>query len=161
MAVSMGYGPTEVDAADVHGVGTLMTVPSTGKTYRWVKMVDAVDGAIGDVVTWASTTTWEVTGDIAGGSSLGFQVAGIVVSVVDISATPYCWIQVGGIADVFSDGSVAAGEFVTAHATADGQADTMADGVEERVFGMALDADASGTAVTGVVSCHVMLSIAY
>lgn len=140
--------PTTTSATDDHGVGNIFDSPD-GKKYKWVKVVD-VDLAVGYVVTPASVDGTEVTADRSGGSQLALRGIGVALGTVDISATPYCFVQIAGVADVYSDGSVAAGEAVVADSATDGLADTMADGEEEQVFGFALEAD-SGSPVTCAV----------
>ena len=54
------------------------------------------------------------------------------------------------MSDVFTDGSVAKGDCLVAHDT-DGEADTMADGEEEQVFAVALEADHGTTEECGCI----------
>ena len=126
-----------------------------GKTYRFVKVTDAVDLTIGMSVAPSTEGRWHVTADRYGGTGLfreiaqqsaaGFvPVAGIALGTVDMSVTPYTWIQVGGLCtNVLTDGTFAAGEVVCAayaeDATKDGVA-TLADyevdlSVAENAFG--------------------------
>ena len=62
-----------------------------------------------------------------------------------------CFVQVGGlnIVALLTDAGVEAGEYLTCHATANGQCDTMAAGTEEQVWGMALAADSSSALAAG------------
>jgi hypothetical protein len=124
---------------------------TSGNVYRFVLVVDA-DLEDGDLVYPASTDATSVTNDYTGGSGLTVKGCGVAIAAVDISEAPYVWVQVGGVATVRSDGSVAAGEAVIGH-TVDGEVDTMADGEEELVVGFALEAD-SGSPVT----CSVKLA---
>ena len=137
--------PTTTSASDDHGVGNVFE-SKDGKKYKWVEVVD-VDLAIGYVVCPASTDGTKVTADVSGGSQLALRGIGVALGTVDISDKKYAFIQVAGVADVYSDGSVAAGEAVVADSGTNGLADTMADGEEEQVFGWALEAD-SGSPVT-------------
>ena len=137
--------PTTTSATDDHGVGNVIE-SKDGKKYKWVEVVD-VDLAVGYVVCPASTDGTKVTADRADGSQIALRGIGVALGTVDISEKKYAFIQVAGVADVYSDGSVAAGEAVVADDTTNGIADTMADGEEEQVFGWALEAD-SGSPVT-------------
>jgi hypothetical protein len=141
--------PTTTSATDDHGVGNIFDSPD-GKKYKWVKIADAVDLATGYVLTPASTDGTEYTADITSGSSKATRGVGIALGAVDVSATPYCFMQIAGVATVYTDGGVSAGEAVIAQPDVDGQADTMADGEEEQVFGFAL-ADDSGSPTTAPV----------
>lgn len=140
--------PTTTSATDDHGVGNIFDSPD-GKKYKWVKVADAIDLLTGYVLTPASTDGTEYTADIAGGSSKAKRGVGIALGAVDISATPYCFVQIAGVATVYTDGNVAAGDPVIAHST-DGQAHTMAAGEEHLVFGFALAID-SGSPTTSPV----------
>ena len=58
-----------------------------------------------------------------------------------IAAGSYGWVVCYGICEAQGDGSVAQGDPIVSHTS--GQVDTMADGEEEGVFGVALEADGS------------------
>ena len=147
--------PTTTSATDDHGVGNIFDSPD-GKKYKWVKIADAVDLLTGYVLTPASTDGTEVTPDITSGSSKATRGVGVALGAVDVSATPYCFMQIAGVATVFTDGDVVAGDAVVADSAADGRADTMADGEEEQVFGFALAADSGSptTAPVYLVGCY-------
>ena len=122
-----------------------------GKSYKYVQFVDAVTYVVGHVCVWANATGTAVTNDYAGGSAVSdLFPAGICMDVM--TQNYYGFIQTSGDAEVVCDGSVAAGEYVVADGAGntDGTADTMADGEEEQVFGIALEAD-SGTPATATV----------
>ena len=122
-----------------------------GKKYRYVQFKDAVTYVAGQVCTPANTSWTAVTNDVAGGSSIAATTfAGICVGVP--AQNGYGWVQIGGVANVRGDGSVAADEAVVPHSV-DGEADTMAAGEEHLSFGRALDAD-TGSPVT----CSVLLN---
>jgi len=140
--------PTTTSATDTHGVGNIFESPD-GKRYKWVKIADSVDVLTGYVFTPASIDGTEVTPDVSGGSSKALRAVGVALGAVDVSETPYAFMQIAGVATVFTDGGVSAGEAVVADST-DGRADTMADGEEEQVFGFAL-ADDSGSPTTAPV----------
>lgn len=140
---------TELSANDSSAkdeVGALRVVDS--KVYRYVRVEDSAL-AVGDVVEYSDTSGYEVTKDRAGGSSLGRIVAGVAIGT--ITDAYYGWIQVSGLnAYVKTDGGVAAGDPLTPHATADGQADTAvssstAVNTEAQVFGYALSTDTATT----------------
>ena len=140
--------PTTTSATDTHGVGNIFESPD-GKRYKWVKIADSVDVLTGYVFTPASIDGTEVTPDVSGGSSKALRAVGVALGAVDVYETPYAFMQIAGVATVFTDGGVEAGEAVVADST-DGRADTMADGEEEQVFGFALAAD-SGSPTTAPV----------
>ena len=115
-----------------------------GKGYRYVQFADAVAVAVGHVMTYdaAQANHYVVTNDRSD-DEVSTICAGIAIAAVATNTTSpqYGFVQVSGYCDtVLGDGDVAAGEFVVPH-TADGQADTMADGEEEQVFGMCLTDD--------------------
>jgi hypothetical protein len=132
---------TQVDASPLYSLGDLCYAPN-GNIYRYVKYLDSVTYLAGHVCQWASATLNYVSNDYTGGSTIGtgLTTAAGICPGIPAAATPYGWLQVGGIALVFGDGSVAAGERVVPDG-ADGRADTMAAGEEHQVFGVALDAD--------------------
>ena len=140
--------PTTTSATDDHGVGNIFDSPD-GKKYKWVKIADSVDLLTGYVLTPASTDGTEYTPDITSGSSKAARGVGIALGAVDVSATPYAFVQIVGVATVFTDGNVAAGDPVIAH-NVDGQAHTMSAGEEHLVFGFALATD-SGSPTTSPV----------
>lgn len=112
-----------------------------GNKYRYVQFKDAVTYAAGQALEVANITWTAVTNDRSGGSAIGTQTSfgGVCLGVP--TTAYYGWVQVGGVATVLGDGSVAAGEAVVLHSV-DGEADTMAAGEEHQVFGVALEADA-------------------
>lgn len=130
---------------DEYGVGKLFTWQ--GEFYRFVGVVDAAL-AEGNLVEYASTPGY-VTNDRSGGSSVGRAPAGVAVTACPVGS--FCFVQASGVglSDLTTDGGVAAAEYLMPHATTDGGVDTMADGSEESVFGMAFAADASTTLAAG------------
>ena len=129
------------DATATHTVGGLYT-NGDGNVYRYDKFLDAVTYKRGQVVCPASATLSSQTNDRSGGTGIGSGLEASGVVCYPVTANYFGFSQVAGIALVIGDGSVAAGDFVVAH-TVDGEADTMADGEEEQVFGVALDADST------------------
>ena len=116
-----------------------------GKIYKYVQFKDAVTYAAGHVCTPANSDGTAVTNDRAGGSDIGEnKFAG--VALLAMTQNYYGFVQVGGVASVLGDGSVAAGESVIPD-SADGKADTMAAGEEDHVFGVALEDDDATTAL--------------
>lgn len=137
-------------------LGKLHIDHASGKAYRYVRAEDAAL-AVGDVVEFSDATGYEVTNDRAGGSSLGRFVAGVALGT--IADASYGWIQVSGVATVKTDGGVAKGDRLVPHASADGQADTVAEGstvavTASQVFGFALATD-SGTTSAGTVAAMI------
>ena len=152
--MKIGFDPETADHSDPKAIlGGLYSATFGGDyaVFRYVNVVD-LDTADGDVVTPASTSGWDVTQDRSGGSAISnVHASGVAVGV--ITAGNYGFILVNGIHDaVLGDGSVAAGDFVVPDSAVDGGADTMADGEEEQVFGLALEAD-SGSPAT--FACEV------
>ena len=111
--------------------------------WRYVQFLDAVTYAVGHLCEYADTLGTKVTNDRAGGTSIGHVPAGVACMIM--TQNYFGFIQVAGIATVYSDGSVAAAEAVVPHATVDGQADTAVTGAGtvtlEQSFGNALIAD--------------------
>jgi len=113
-----------------------------GRIYRYIRAEDQ-NIAIGEVVYHASAVAeeWEVSTDYSGGSSVAVKVAGVAIGT--ITDAYYGWVQVSGYCPmVRTDAGVAAGEALIGH-TVDGEADTMAAGEENLVFGYALADDAT------------------
>jgi len=128
--------------------------PTTGEmaTFVWVYNVDLATTA-GSVLTLASATSaYTVSGDRSGGSAVS-AIKAVGVAVGAIGAGEYGYIMCEGThPGVYTDGGVAADDPLVPH-TVDGEADTMADGEEEQVFGWAL-ADDSGT----TESCYAYIN---
>ncbi len=118
-----------------------------GKLYKYVQFKDAVTYVAGHTLHAASVDGLAVTNDSAGGSSVAPLICVGIATRVH-TEDYYGFMQVSGVVDVVCDGSVAAGESVTTGT--DGVADTMADGVEEQVFGTALEADSGSPVVAAV-----------
>lgn len=125
---------------------TVVTKTAAGQELRY-KMVLAEDAAlvVGDLVCYTTDdNNYEVTRDRAGGTSDNEQPAGLVVTAIADGACG--WIQTYGPsqAAIVTDGSVAAGEAIIAHATTDGGADSSTGtsaNAPDNTFGQALDAD--------------------
>jgi hypothetical protein len=143
------------DASPLYAPGLVVT-DRLGKTYKYVRAEDA-NLAVGDVVEYSDTSGYEVTKDRAGGASLGRIVAGVALGT--ITDAYYGWIQVAGLNTYTkTDGSVAVGEALVPHASADGQADTVASGstvvnTEAQVFGFALVADTTSACSAVMLRC--------
>jgi len=147
------------DATPLFTPGTIKRDKATSKVYKYIQAEDAAL-AIGDVVEYTTAANdYEVTKDRAGGTSVGRVVAGVALGT--ITDGYYGWIQVWGRNTYCkTDGSVAAGDPLVPHVSADGQADTAASGstvvnTEGQVFGYSLVAD------TTSASSAVMLRCAY
>lgn len=144
------------DATPVFPVGTVSQERDTNKVYKYVQVED-MNLAVGDVVEYSDTTGNEVTKDRAGGSSIGRVAAGVALTTV--TDGNYTWIQVQGRNSyVKTDGSVAAGDPLVPHASADGQADTAtssstATNTEGQVFGYALVADTTSACSAVMLRC--------
>lgn len=149
----LGFSFDYTSDTDDHGVGTVHGPDENGNTYRWVEFVDQ-DAAVSEVVYPATTDLTQVTTDYTGGSATAAKVCGVTVATaVDISVAKYGFVQISGSRLVRTDGSVSAGEALVGH-TVDGEADTMADGEEELVFGFALETDSgSPTTSRAMLNC--------
>lgn len=147
---------TEYNDATPKFTPGLVVTDRLGKVYKYVRAEDA-NLAVGDVVEYSDTTGYEVTKDRAGGSSIGRVVAGVALGT--ITDAYYGWIQVAGLNTYTkTDGSVAVGEALVPHATADGQADTVDNGsttvnTEAQVFGYALVADTTSACSAVMLRC--------
>lgn len=111
-----------------------------GNIYRYVQNIAADSIAIADgTCVYPTTTIGVVSPDFTGGNGLTGRVVGVGIGA--IAAGSFGWVQVSGIHPaVKTDAGVSAGDALVGH-TVDGEADTMADGEEEFVFGFALTAD--------------------
>lgn len=144
------------DATALFTPGTIVQDKATSKVYKYILAEDAAL-AVGDVVEYSDTSGYEVTKDRAGGASLGRVVAGVALGT--ITDAYYGWIQVQGLNTYTkTDGSVAVGDALVPHATADGQADTAASGstvvnTEAQVFGYALVADTTSACSAVMLRC--------
>ena len=145
------------DSTDLNQVGSIMDDASNGKQYRYVRVEDA-DLAANDVVEYSDATGTEVTKDVAGGSSVGRQFAGVAVNTVKDGN--YGWVQIKGLATckVLKATAVLAGQRVKT-GTADGcvAAYAATTGSEDYSFGMALANDTATTSADGTVA--VMLDL--
>ena len=113
---------------------------NVGNAFRYVLNNLSDNVAIADGTCVYGTTVWgAVSPDFAGGQGITTNVVGVGISA--IAAGSYGWVQISGYHDkVKTDGAVAAADFLVGHSV-NGEADTMADGEEEQVFGIALAAD--------------------
>ena len=151
MGVSLNLPLTEYDTTKTHPLGDKVQIGS--KSYRYCYNAGADTLAAGEIVGQHTNSTYgNVTGTVAtfvdGTSTCGLGLG------MAMSAAPtlnYLWVQTGGANDVAitTDGSVAEGDglVVEGGASPDGTLDTMADGEEEMVIGVAIDADTSGSAM--------------
>jgi len=136
-----------------HDIGTVVW-DNAGNAFRYVQNILADSIAIADgTVVYPTITHGVVSPDFASGSGLTTNVVGVGISA--IAAGSYGWVQVSGYHDkVKTDAGVSAADFLVGHSV-DGEADTMADGEEEQVFGQALTADTA----TEPHSCAAVLRI--
>lgn len=119
--------------------------------FRYVQFLDAVTYAKGHIVNPANAAGTAVTNDRSGGSAVSATITwGVACNVM--TQNYYGYIQVSGKAVVLTDGDVAAGDPLVSH-TADGACDTMADGEEEQVFGVALAADSATAGIAWLTGC--------
>jgi hypothetical protein len=136
------------DASPQWDVGSLYY--HNGAFFRYVKFLDAVTYAVGDVCEWG--TGWNtVSNDRSGGTSIGRCPAGICLA--DMTQNYYGFIQVAGtnISRIFcDDAAAAAGSWLVSH-TVDKECDIMAAGEEQQVFGFAIIVGAANYLATGSV----------
>lgn len=118
----------------------ILAMDQKGNIFRYVQNIAADSIAIADgTCVYPTTTSGVVSPDFTGGNGVTGKVVGVGIGA--IAAGSYGWIQVSGYHDaVKTDAGVGAGDALIGH-TVDGEADTMADGEEEFVFGFALAAD--------------------
>jgi hypothetical protein len=117
-----------------------------GNIYRYV-LIDTssacatTEGSVCRAADDGTASNWKVTPDYDGGASGATdKVVGVAQSAIDTGN--YGFILISGVGEVRTDASVAAGDYLVGHG-ADHEADTMADGEEEQVFGFALEADSA------------------
>lgn len=120
------------------------------KAYKFVLAEDLALVAGWLVCYTTDDNGYEVTGDRSGGTSDNAQPAGLVVTAIPDG--DWGLIQIRGLSEaaIITDGSVATGEELKAHATTNGGADT-ADGVSAHNFGQALDADTGSALAAGLL----------
>lgn len=123
------------------------------KAYRLVQVVDLAL-VVGDLVCFSTANdNKHVTSDRAGGTSENTRVAGLAIVACAVGSC--CWIQVAGLSEaaIVTDGSVAAGEAIIAHATTDGGADSSTGSSTKSPwdeFGQVMDDD-TGTALAAAL----------
>lgn len=120
------------------------------KAYKFV-LAEDLALVVGWLVCYTTDDNgYEVTGDRADGTSDNLQPAGLVVTAIPDG--DWGLIQIRGLSeqDIITDGSVAAGEEVKAHATTNGGGDT-ADDVSSENFGQALDDDTGSVLAAGLL----------
>lgn len=139
--------------------GSLAVDPDTGSIYRYVQISSAatpttVEGAVCFLDAVPASGSFVVTPDVSDAlcATTPF-VVGVAQSV--ITAGNYGWILVSGIGEVRTDGGVAKSDYLVGHSV-DQEADTMADGEEEQVFGQALEADSTTTPEKALSYVHCL-----
>lgn len=97
-------------------------IENAGKRYRYVKFLDAITYVAGHLCTLASASTFNVTNDRSGGSSLAAHIpVGVVFQTTVPTQNQFGWVQISGIAAVLHEGgSVAIGDRLVADPTNDG-----------------------------------------
>lgn len=94
------------NTTDVEGLGNLRF--EGGKVYKWVKTaVDITAGYACNYVTDSNTVTIVYAATVAANAKAG--IAPTAITAATDSATYYFWLQVGGLATCFTNGSVALG----------------------------------------------------
>lgn len=117
-----------------------------GNKYRYVEFDGAVTYVAGHITVPRDVTWTKVSNDVSTGLSTT-AFAGVCMGV-PTSTLKYGWVQVGGVATVVGNGSVAAGNSVKVSGT-DGEAVAITGtGTDEQLtFGVALEADSGSPAV--------------
>lgn len=102
--------PETMNESELPRAGEIGVVYEEG-TKRWqiVKIVDAANAAIGDVVYWKDYAAYTVTPTIANSSRN--EVAG-VMEVIATGADYFVAVRQGGLMDVKATGTVAAGDIL-------------------------------------------------
>jgi len=147
--IALGRALTTATTSAVHNLGMLYFNFQTGKVYRYIEADAACTNdtlAVKEVVTWVDNG-YEVTNDVSEGLGVTAPAGAAIGTIAEAS---FGWIQVGGQGDVYTDGSVAAGEALVPH-TVDGEADTMAAGEEMNVFAVSNEADHGTTEECGCI----------
>lgn len=149
---------TSIEAAQSCPLGTV-TYDENGYEYMYVKFLDAVTYAAGQVLTWASATAFHVTNDRSGGSSISNRPAGICLAVA--TQNSFGWIlRRGRYSAVVTNGDddIAVGDALIVATGTDGACDSAAAAtttVHTLSFGhaLAVDVDAANT-VNADVNCY-------
>ena len=152
MMVSMGNLDKAYSAPYPYALGITQTV--NGIIYQFLKYNDGagnIPGIQGMVACGDVTTKHTATCDY-GTTNSDQAFRGIVRANVVLNGEA-CWFVIGGEPDipVWTDTGVAADDYLVPDiidASADGNIDTMLDGEEEQVFGVAMAADDALTTAT-------------
>lgn len=158
MSINVATDPlTTSDTVAKFALGTTIQreYSPTGEiaTFVYVQNLDLATTS-GTVLTLASATSaYTASGDRSGGSAVSI-IKAVGVAVGAIGVGEYGWVMKQGThLGVYTDGGVSANDPLVPH-TVDGEADTMADGEEEQVFGWALADDSAGTEIVAAyVNC--------
>lgn len=141
MALMFHTPITQFDTESQHTLGETYT--HQGKTYKYVKFLDAVTYVSGQLLEYANVACTSVTNDRSGGSSLGRVPAGVVWGAP--TQNQHGWIQTKGPASgVLTSGAddIAVNEYIIPHATTDGTVDGTAAGTDPvGSAGYAVEAD--------------------
>jgi len=145
----------QIDASDIWGVGNTVEVRVAGvglKKYRYVKFLDAVTYAPGQVVTPTGTGWTAVTNDRSGGTTTFItRFGGVVIGTP--TQNSWGWVQTFGYhAAVVTnqDDDIAAQDTIIVDTNEDGQVDSVATATltgDLSIVGTAdtVDVDASDT----------------
>lgn len=137
---------TDTSTVQARELGTLRESDDGDKQYRYVKNIDLTASAGWALTAGSASSPYTATGDRSGGSAINSVPIGVVVATT-LPLNSYGWVQTKGYnGAVLSDGSVAAGEALIAHASTDGSVDSAAAGstvviTVHQSFGLALAAD--------------------
>lgn len=149
----------QIDSSDLWGVGNTVEIEAAGvgkKRYRYVKFLDAVTYAPGQVVTPANAAGTSVTNDVSGGSSVGaLTFAGVVIGTP--TQNSWGWVQTRGYhaaVKTNGDDDIAQNDTVIMVAT-DGVVDSVAGGTRTGTLSIvgiaaAADVDADNTVAVWV-----------
>lgn len=147
----------------------LETWDGDGYRYRYVQFLDAVTYVVGQVTSLASATTYKVTNDVSGGSSVVLRFTGVLPNKNTAGSTittvptqnQYGWLLVEGFHSAIKDNGdddIAAGDTLIMVAT-DGVVDSVAAGTTTGTLlyvgtAAAADSDSANT-VAGFVKSPI------
>jgi hypothetical protein len=108
--------------------------------YRLVKLADAVDAANKKCCTSATSGVWDVTLDQDGGGTPRANLApiGMFIGVVDVSETPYCFVQISGVAAYTAgSASIIDGDYLMPD-TENGDLTEATEGTDQNIVGWSI-----------------------
>lgn len=115
---------TDTSTVQEYPLGTQRLSDDGDKEYRYVKNIDVTASAGWALCAGSASNPYIASGDRSGGSAINSIPVGVVMATT-LALNSYGWVQTKGInTSVLSDGSVAVGEALIAHASTDGSVDS-------------------------------------